>query len=130
MLLQKVHRLDALLLQPEDVLRMACRNGSAAFGMPGVFGMLAEGQRADLLVVNLRSPFVAPVHRLPSALVYNATPRDVREVVVDGRILLRDGRLVVADEHRILAEAQAAARRLFTRAGINTRVTGDDRPSS
>ena len=53
---------------------MACRNGAAAFGMPGAYGVLAEGQRADLLVVDLRSPFVAPVHRVPSALVYNATP--------------------------------------------------------
>ena len=122
-LLQKVHHLDALVLQPADVLEMACRNGSAAFGMPEAFGMLAEGQRADLLVVDLGSPFVAPVHRVPSALVYNAAPRDVRDVVVDGRVLLRDGQLVVADERRIMAEAGDAARRLFDRAGIASRVT-------
>ena len=122
-LLQKVHSLDALVLQPTDVLQMACRNGSAAFGMPASFGMVAEGQRADLLVVDLGSPFVAPVHRVPSALVYNATPRDVRDVVVDGRVLLRDSQLVVADERRIMAEAGAAARRLFDRAGIASRVT-------
>ena len=122
-LLQKVHRLDPLVLQPEDVLDMACRNGSAAFGLPGAFGMVAEGQRADLLVVDLGSPFVAPVHRVASALVYNVTPRDVREVVVDGRILLRGGELVVADERQIMAQAQAAARRLFHRAGIFSRVT-------
>ena len=122
-LLQKVHHLDALVFQPEDVLHMACRGGSAAFGMPDEFGVLAEGQRADLLVVDLRAPFVAPVHRVASALVYNATPRDLRDVVVDGRILLRDGRLAVADEQRIMARAGDAARRLFERAGISTRVT-------
>lgn len=123
-LLQKVHHLDPLLLQPADVLQMACRGGAAAFGMPGSFGMVAEGQRADLLVVDLGSPFVAPVHRVPSALVYNATPRDVRDVVVDGRAVIRDGQLVVADERRIMAEANDAARRLFNRAGIASRVTG------
>ena len=123
-LLQKVHRLDPLVLQPEEVLHMACRGGAAAFGMPGSFGMLAEGQRADLLVVDLRSPFVAPVHRVPSALVYNATPRDVRGVVVDGRILIRDGQMTVVDERQIMAKAGEAARRLFDRAGISTRVTG------
>jgi 5-methylthioadenosine/S-adenosylhomocysteine deaminase len=123
-LLQKVHHLDPLLLQPADVLHLACRNGAAAFGMPGSFGMVAEGQRADLLVVDLGSPFVAPVHRVPSALVYNVTPADVRDVVVDGRILLRDGQLLIADERRIMTEAGDAARRLFTRAGIASRVTG------
>ena len=127
-LLQKVHRLDALVLRPSQVLHMACRNGAAAFGMPGSFGMLAEGQRADLLIVDMASPFVAPVHRVPSALVYNATPRDVRDVVVDGRIVLRDSQLVVADERKVMAEAAAAARRLFTRAGIASRVTGERSP--
>ncbi len=125
-LLQKVHHLDPLLLQPADVLHLACRNGAAAYGMPGAFGMLAEGQRADLLVVDLRSPFVAPVHRVASALVYNAGPRDLRDVVVDGRILIRDGQLTVADERRVMALADEAARRLFTRAGISSRVTGGE----
>ncbi len=123
-LLQKVHHLDPLVLQPADVLHMACRSGAAAFGMPGAFGMLADGQRADLLVVDLRSPFVSPVHRVPSALVYNATPGDLRDVVVDGRIVIRDGALVAADERQIMAKAGDAARRLFDRAGISTRVTG------
>ena len=126
-LLQKVHHLDPLLLQPADVLHMACRCGAAAFGMPGTFGMVAEGQRADLLVVDLRSPFVAPVHRLASALVYNATPRDLRDVVVDGQILLRGGQLVTADERQIMARANDAARDLFNRAGIKTRINRDDR---
>ena len=125
-LLQKVHRLDPLVLQPDDVLRLACRNGAAAFGLPGEFGMVAEGQRADLLVLDLRSPFVAPVHRVASALVYNASPRDLRDVVVDGRILLRDGQLVAVDERQIMAKANATARRLFDRAGINTRVSMGD----
>ena len=122
-LLQKVHHLDALVLQPADVLQMACRGGAAAFGMRDSFGALVEGQRADLLVVDLRSPFVAPVHRIPSALVYNATPRDLRYVVVDGRIVIRDGALVAVDERQIMVRAGDAARRLFDRAGISTRVT-------
>ena len=122
-LLQKVHHLDALVLQPDEVIRMACRGGAAAFGMPDAFGMVAEGQRADLLVVDLGSPFVAPVHRVDSALVYNATPRDLRDVVVDGRIVIRDGALIAADERQIMADANDAARRLFTRAGIDTRPT-------
>lgn len=123
-LLQKVHHLDATALQPEEVLHMACRGGAAAFGMPGAFGAIAAGQRADLVVVDLRSPFVMPVHRVPSALVYNATPRDVRDVIVDGRILIRDRDLVEVDEPGVLARAEAAALKLFERAGIPTRLRG------
>lgn len=121
-LLQKVHRLDATALQPEEVLHMACRGGAAAFGMPDDFGAIAAGQRADLVVVDLRSPFVMPVHRVPSALVYNATPRDVRDVIVDGRVLIRDRELIGVDEPGILRKAETAARKLFEQAGIPTRL--------
>ncbi len=122
-LLQKVHRLEAVALQPEEVLIMACRGGAAAFGMPDAFGAVAPGQRADLVVVSLRSPFVMPVHRVPSALVYNATPRDVRDVIVDGRVRIRGGELLDIDEQAVLTAAEAAAGRLFRRAGIATRCS-------
>ena len=65
-LLQKVDRLDPLLLQPADVLHLACRNGAAAFGMPGAFGMVAEGQRGRPAVVDLGSPFVLPCTGWPA----------------------------------------------------------------
>ncbi len=123
-LLQKVHHLDATVLEPAEVLHMACRGGAAAFGLPGAFGAIAVGQRADLVVVDLRSPFVMPVHRVPSALVYNATPRDVRDVIVDGRVLIGDGELIGVDEPGVLARAEAAARKLFERAEIPTRLRG------
>ena len=48
--------------------------------------------------------------------------------MIDGQIRLRDGQLVVADEHRIMAKANDAARRLFRRAGIASRVTRGERP--
>ena len=40
------------------------------------------------MVVDLESVFIAPVHRVASALVFNATPADVRHVIVDGRVVM------------------------------------------
>jgi 5-methylthioadenosine/S-adenosylhomocysteine deaminase len=122
-LLQKVHHLDAMVLQPTDVLEMACRGGAAAFGMPGAFGSIEPGKRADLVVVDLTSPFVMPVHRVVSALVFNVTPRDVRDVVVDGQVVIRDRQLLTADERAVLARAELAASEVFRRAGVPSRLT-------
>jgi 5-methylthioadenosine/S-adenosylhomocysteine deaminase len=115
-LLQKVHHLDPVILQPEHAIRMATRGGAAAFGQPDDLGALEAGRKADLVLVDLDSPFIAPVHRVVSSLVFNATPRDVHTVVVDGRIVIRDRALLVADERRVLAEARVACAELFTRA--------------
>jgi len=122
-LLQKVHHLDAMILQPEDALEMACWGGAAAMAMSDELAMIAPGRKADLLMVDLTSPFVAPVHRVASALVFNATPRDVRHVIVEGRFVVRDGAVPGVDIDDLIRQATEAASAMFTRAGINSRLT-------
>lgn len=119
-LLQKVHHLDAMILQPEDALRMATRNGARAAGLGGRTGALEAGMHADLVVVDLHSVFIAPVHRPVSALVFNATPRDVRDVIVDGRPVIRDRRFVHIDEDLELTRAVERCEALFARVGRPT----------
>lgn len=121
-LLQKVHRLDAMALQPEDALEMACRGGARAFGMPGDLGSLSVGRAADLVVVDLGSPFVTPVHRPVSSLVFTASPADVRHVMVAGRWTVRDRRPTAVAVDEVVAEARRSAAALFHRAGIPTRL--------
>lgn len=121
-LLQKVHHLDAMALQPEDVITMACRGGAAALGRDDL-GVLAPGMLADLLVVSLDSVFVAPVHRVPSALVYCATPADISHVVVGGRVLIDAGDVVGVDERSLVARATTSAAEVFRRAGVHSRLS-------
>jgi 5-methylthioadenosine/S-adenosylhomocysteine deaminase len=121
-LLQKVARLDAVALQPEDALWMACRGGAAAMGRNDI-GTLQPGMMADMLVVSLRSVFVAPVHRVASALVFNTTPADVTHVLVGGRLLIDKGRLVGVDEAALVTAAEKAATSVFTKAGVDSRLT-------
>ena len=120
-LLQKVSTLDPVVLQPEHVLHMACRGGARAMGLASTVGSLEPGRRANFVVVDLRSVFIAPVHRVPSALVFNAAPGDVRHVGVDGRLVLRDGIVTTVDERAVLARAHDAARAMFGRASIPVR---------
>lgn len=119
-LLQKVHGLDPVAVQPEEALTMACRGGARAFGLTDEVGAIEAGRKADLLVVDLRSVFTAPVHRVASALVFNAMPAHLSHVLVDGRILLDEGRLTMLDERALVAAAQEAARDLLARADVTT----------
>jgi 5-methylthioadenosine/S-adenosylhomocysteine deaminase len=115
-LLAKISDLDAMALQPEDALWMATRGGAAALRQP--VGRIEPGAKADLVVVDLDSPFIAPVHRVESALVFNASPRDVHTVIVDGRVLISERQLLGVDERALLAEARDRCRSLFERAGL------------
>ncbi len=121
-LLHKVDTLDAMVLQPEDVLVMACHGGAVAMGRPEDLGSIEPGRLADLVAVDLESPLVAPVHRVASALVFNVGPRDVRTVMVAGRVLVDGGTVVGLDEQDLVGRAREAAGVVFERAGVATRL--------
>jgi len=117
-LLHKVSTLDAMALLPEDVLWMACRGGAAAYGDTENLGSLELGKKADLILVDMNTPLAMPVHKVPSALVYNLSARDVDTVIVDGKILMRDKEILIVDEKALLEKARRTCRDLFRRAGI------------
>ena len=117
-LLHKVHSLDAMALLPEDVIWMACQGGASAFGQPDQIGSLEPGKKADLVLVDLNTPLAMPVHRVPSALVYNLSTRDVDTVIVDGKILMQNKEVLVLDEKALLARARKTCADLFNRAGV------------
>jgi 5-methylthioadenosine/S-adenosylhomocysteine deaminase len=117
-LLHKVNTLNATVLLPEDVLWMACRGGAAAFGMPNAIGSLEPGKKADVVLVDLDTPMAMPVHRVPSALVYNASTRDVDTVIVDGRLLMQHKQILFLDVKAFLAQARQTCANLFERAGV------------
>jgi 5-methylthioadenosine/S-adenosylhomocysteine deaminase len=117
-LLHKVNQLDAMALLPEDVLEMACRGGAAAYGEPDQIGSLEVGKKADLVLVDLNTPLAMPVHRVPSALVYNLSARDVDTMIVDGKVLMQDKKILVLDEDQLLERARRTCKDLFQRAGV------------
>jgi 5-methylthioadenosine/S-adenosylhomocysteine deaminase len=114
--LQKVGTLDAMALYPEDVLEMACRGGAATFGQPDLIGSVEVGKKADLVLVDLDSPFMMPVHKVPSALVYNGRASQVDTVIIDGKIVMRNKEITIIDEKAVLARVRVVAAKLFERA--------------
>jgi 5-methylthioadenosine/S-adenosylhomocysteine deaminase len=119
-LLQKVSTLDPTAGDPWDVLELATREGAVALGLDTVSGSLEPGKRADIVTVSLDGLHTTPVlhadlFNVVAHLVFSASGRDVRDVWIDGRPVVRDGVPQSFDPARVRAEAQAAAEELFER---------------
>jgi 5-methylthioadenosine/S-adenosylhomocysteine deaminase len=112
--MERVRRRDGRRPTPEDVLTWATRNGYRALGVPDG-GWLAPGNRADLIVLDLRRPHLTPALRVVSDLVHNAQAGDVESVMVDGRWIMRDRRVLTLDEPALVAEADRVARTAWSR---------------
>ena len=116
-LLQKVSR-GADALPAARVLRMATSDGARALGISEEIGSIEAGKRADITVVELGRLHTTPRPEVVSTVVYAAEARDVRDVLIDGRAVLRDGELQTLDEREVVAEAGRQYELLKARAGI------------
>jgi 5-methylthioadenosine/S-adenosylhomocysteine deaminase len=108
---------DPRALTAARALRMATVEGARAIGRPET-GSIEIGKRADLITVEARQPHLAPLFDPEKALVYSARGGDVRDVVIDGRLIMQDREVLTVDENALLIEAEQAARRCAARAGI------------
>jgi cytosine/adenosine deaminase-related metal-dependent hydrolase len=127
--MERVRRQDGRRPTPEEVLVWASRNGYRALGIPDG-GWLAPGNRADIILIDLRKPHLTPALRVVSCFVHQGLPSDVEAVMVDGRWIMREGRVLTMDEAAIVADgeriARAAWRRLFERRPDLSRPPGLD----
>ncbi|MFD6288801.1 amidohydrolase [Streptomyces sp. NPDC060205] len=108
-----VHKADGdpTAVGAEQAVRMATIEGARALGLDARLGSLEAGKRADLIVLDLTGPHLAPRHDPWSTLAYAARADDVRDTVVDGRVLMRGRTLTTLDEGAALAELTALVSR-------------------
>ncbi|HMN68450.1 MAG TPA: amidohydrolase family protein [Bdellovibrionales bacterium] len=117
-------RLAALLQKPifgptalpaRQAFELATLGGADVLGALDRIGSLEVGKRADVVVVKRDHAGVASVDDPYSALVYSCTGRDVRDVFIDGRAIVRDGRHRIYDRAAVNALARAELSRLRAR---------------
>jgi 5-methylthioadenosine/S-adenosylhomocysteine deaminase len=110
--LHKVHRLDPTVMPSQTVLEMATLGGARVLGMEKEIGSLEAGKKADVIVLELNRPHLQPVYNLVSHLVYSATGADVRDVIIDGKMVMENRKLLTLDEEEILAKAGEWGRKI------------------
>lgn len=103
-LLQRGVHMDPVITPARDIVHMATTVGAEALGLGDRVGRLAEGYRADLILIDLDRPHLTPMYDVYGHLVYTVGRDDVRSVMIDGRWVLRDRRLETIDETAVLAD--------------------------
>lgn len=111
-LLHKQNSGDPTLITPKEAIHAATRAGAIAQGR-GDCGLLAEGFRADLIVLDLTKPHMHPIHNLANNVVYSADGRDVVLTMADGKVLYRDGSFLTLDIEKTIAETEKATQNIL-----------------
>ena len=101
-LLQRGVHMDPVVTPALEIVRMVTTVGAEALGLGDRVGRLAEGYRADLILIDLDRPHLTPMYDVYGHLVYTVGRDDVRSVMIDGRWVLRDRTLETIDETAVL----------------------------
>ena len=110
-LLGRITTGDQALLDAWDALELATMGGARCLNMADEIGSLEAGKKADLILVDMRTPWVAPVRpeNVVADLVYNANGSDVTDVMVDGRLVVENRRHADIDEAELIRDVQKMA---------------------
>lgn len=101
----KVKLLDSTAVTPTQAIEAATLSGAKAQGRTDC-GLLKEGYKADLVVMDISGPHMYPVHDMVNNIVYSASGSDVVMTMVDGKVLYENGEYLTIDVEKTIAEAE------------------------
>ncbi len=111
----KVHKLDRKdrnVMPAIKVVEMATMGGARALHREADLGSLEPGKLADVILVDHESTAMVPLFDVYSALVYAASPRDVRTTIIHGRVIMEDRKLLTIDAAEVRAHMRDITRRI------------------
>lgn len=117
-LLASVASSDPAAISSTDVFRAATLDGAVACRIDA--GQLDPGCLADIAVIDLSAAHLRPIHNIIETLVYSARAADVRDVIIDGHIVMRSRRILTVDESSLVNESDALGQELIARAQRST----------
>jgi 5-methylthioadenosine/S-adenosylhomocysteine deaminase len=108
---------DPTLLPAKAAWSLATIEGARALHIAHLTGSLEPAKRADIAIISITN-----THQMPrfardpegvySQLVYATKATDVRDVIVDGKVLMHKRELLTLDEPHIIEQASVIARRI------------------
>ncbi|MBD1868778.1 amidohydrolase family protein [Leptolyngbya sp. FACHB-671] len=87
-----------------DILKWATYGGARSTLLQNQVGAIAPGMKADFVLYDLNSLSFTPRNQLPIHLVYSERGRSIRQVYVNGQLIVKDSQVLTVNEADLLAE--------------------------
>ncbi len=111
-LIHKANELDPFAVTAKDALDMATKEGAKCLGYDDL-GELAEGNLADIILVDRSGLHWQPTLDSVSLSVYAANSMDVDTVLINGRVVMRKKELTTIDTEKLAAEVARVTKKLY-----------------
>ena len=112
------HFRDDQIMPPGKVLEMVTIDAARVLDMESDIGSLEVGKRADVVLLDLRKPHLAPANMPLYRATCFANGGDIDTTIVNGRILMRGRRMTSTDETEVLDKADRETALAIERCGL------------
>jgi len=110
--LSKVRTLDPVNMGAATVLKMATVWGAKVLGLEKQIGTIEVGKKADIITIDLRKPHLVPLYNPVSTIVYSANGSDVKDVIVNGRVLMKDRTFTALDAEEVMHKVREISEKI------------------
>lgn len=104
--LHKAVNHDPSVLPARELVEMATVNAAKALGQSAQAGSLEAGKLADITIADTHKLQSQPLYNPYSHLVYTMGKNCVRDVIINGKLVLETGKLSSIDESGLISKAQ------------------------
>jgi 5-methylthioadenosine/S-adenosylhomocysteine deaminase len=102
-------------ISSEEILKIATRGGARALGIGDDIGSLEVGKKADLLLVDCTEMDQVPVYDPLFVAATVVVGRDVRSVIIDGRLVMKEREILTVDMDALRSRLQRRAPEIMAR---------------
>jgi len=113
-LTSKLHKAlnnDPTLLPAQQIIQMATQNGADALHLNT--GRIEVGKLADLITVYMSEVGSAPLYNIFSHLAYSTNSHQIKDAIVNGKIVMKNRILTNVDEDEIINKAECYRKKIL-----------------
>ena len=83
---------------------------------------MENGSYADFITINLDSEKIQPIHDLINNIVLSSSSKEVKDVVVNGKEVIRNYEFIDLDKEKIIFEANQVLEKLLIKSNFKERI--------
>lgn len=104
--LQKALNNDPTILPAHQMVEIATLGGAKALGLDKEIGSIEIGKKADLICIDTNNLQCQPMYNPFSQLVYSLTSENIKDVIVNGKVVMKNRQLCNVDEAELIDKAK------------------------
>jgi 5-methylthioadenosine/S-adenosylhomocysteine deaminase len=114
-LLHKLNSGDPTVIPAKQAIQIATLGGAKVIGKDKEIGSFETGKKADIILIDITKSNTTPLYEVYSSLVYSINAKDVTDVIINGKQIIRNSILLTIDEEEVKYKVNDLSKNIYNK---------------